>query len=333
MLLPEPFTQSRTLNLTPCTQKKLLRSRAFSISQRQLQLFLCNMFKNILEKSIQAMSNDNKIIRRTWITSFFHSLIAILLIVININNLLAKNYKNGLYIGKVAQYFVEEVGKNNFTAIIIAVTIALFLAYSIIYPIGQSAIIHYLHNKKETMKQSLRRARSDFFPMFEFGFIAVVLSPIVWILVAFKLLILDGYRTGSTIMLLIIRFILINILNNLKAYTRYLITIEKKQLYEALKGSFTMALRNRKNTFRYMRVQTILLINFSFNLLVILGIPFLIIYGAISRDIIQYDIVKILVYISFLVMVLLGSYISAIIRAFFAYYRYEIYNITKKHGK
>lgn len=291
------------------------------------------MFKNILENSIRAMNNDNKIIRLTRITSFFHSMIAILLILIDLNVLFAKNYENGLYVGKVAQYFIEEVSKNHFTAIIISITIFFFLAYSIIYPIGQAAIIHYLHNPKMTIKQALEKGRKDFFPMFEFGVIAVIFSPIVLIFIAFKVLIIEWSRTVASITWLSIRFLAMNIVNNLRAYTRYFVTIEGKPLYEAMKWSFSMALHNIKNTFKYIRVQTVLLINFSFNLVVILGIPFLIMYAAISRDIIQYTGIKVLVYTSFFIMVLLGSYVSAIIRAFFAYYRYEIFKITKKQMK
>jgi hypothetical protein len=95
------------------------------------------MFKDIVQKSIQTMANDNKIIRLTRVTSFFHSMIAVLLIIININSLLAKNYENGLYVGKVAQFFIQEISKNNFTTIMIIITAGFFLAYSIIYPIGQ----------------------------------------------------------------------------------------------------------------------------------------------------------------------------------------------------
>lgn len=150
-----------------------------------------SMFKNILQNSIKAMSNDNKIIRLTWITSFFHSMIAILLIIIDLNSLLAKNYENGLYVGKIAQYFIEEISRNHFITVIITITIFTFLAYSIIYPIGQSAIIHYLHNGKGTMQQALKKGRKDFFSMFEFGFISVILAPIVFLLIAFKLLIIE----------------------------------------------------------------------------------------------------------------------------------------------
>ncbi|MFA7717592.1 MAG: hypothetical protein WC875_02670 [Candidatus Absconditabacterales bacterium] len=289
------------------------------------------MFKNIVANSIKEMNNDRGIIRLTWITSFCHSLIAILLIIIDINSLIAKRYDNGLYIGKVAEYFVQEISRNNFLRITILITASVFLIYSIIYPIGQAAIIHYIHDKKRSMKLAIQKGKADFFPMFEFGCVAIVFSPIVYFLTAFKVLIVDNNRHIGMLIILVLWFTIMTVINSLRAYTRYMITIERMPLYEAMKKSFALAIANSKNTARYMRVQTILLINFSLNLLVVLGIPFLVIYGAIAMDIIQYSIIKILVFSIFFVMIIIGSYISAIIRAFFVYYRYKIYkNLTKK---
>jgi hypothetical protein len=67
---------------------------------------------------------------------------------LNLNSLIARQYENGLYVGKVAQFFVEEISKNHFVNIVIIITISLFVLYSIIYPLGQAAIIHYLHEKQ-----------------------------------------------------------------------------------------------------------------------------------------------------------------------------------------
>ncbi len=289
------------------------------------------MFKHIIQNSIKEMNADTKIIRRTWITSFFHSLIVVLFIIININSLFAKNYANGLYVGKVTQYFIEEIAKNHFLSYIVFITLVLFIAYSIIYPIGQGAIIHYLNDPKKNMKEALKKGKTDFFPMFEFSFISLITSPIVVIFLAFKLLIIDESTSTTTILCLWIWFLIINIFNSLKAYTRYFITLEKMPLYEALKSSCNIAIQEIKNTSKYMRIQTILLINFSINLVVIIGIPFGMIYLAIIADIMQYTGIRIVVYSIFAIMILAGSYISAIIRAFFAYYRHEIFKIVKQH--
>ncbi len=65
-----------------------------------------------------------------------------------------------------------------------------------------------------------------------------------------------------------------------------------------------------------------------------LAIPILLIYLAIVCNIIQYPGVKRSVYGLFFLGITLGSYASSIVRAFFAYFRQEIYdNLTKTKSK
>ncbi len=291
------------------------------------------MFKSIVANSIKEMNKDSNIIRLTRVTSFCHSMIVILLIIININSLLAKNYANGLYIGKVAAYFMQEIAKNNFITTIVIIAIIFFLIYSIIYPIGQGTIIHYIHDKKRNMRAALKKGIADFFPMFEAGFLSLIFHPAILLLIAFKILVIDGNITIPIVIGLAAWLTVLNIINTFKAYVRYIITIERLPLYESLKKSIEICRKQMSNSYRYMRVQTVLLINLSINLILIIGVPILIIYGAIALHIIQYPIIKIIVYITFFIMIIVSSYISAIIRAFFVYYWYEIYTkiIKKQH--
>ncbi|MEI6672974.1 MAG: hypothetical protein WCL02_06715 [bacterium] len=103
------------------------------------------------------MKNDRKIIRLTLATSFFHSLVASLLIILNINTLFARKYENGLYVGKVAEFFVNEINNNHVIRRVIGISIVLFLAYSLVYPIGQTAIIHYLNDKNKSIRKALKK--------------------------------------------------------------------------------------------------------------------------------------------------------------------------------
>jgi hypothetical protein len=154
-----------------------------------------NMFKSILKNSIADMKKDRKIIRLTLATSFFHSLIASLLILLNINTLFAKNYENGLYVGKVAEFFVQEINTHQVVSRVLGITIVVFLAYSIIYPIGQAAIIYYLNEKtpaKKSIQQALKKGRKDFFPMFEFGIASLILSPTVYRITVLKIMVSGG---------------------------------------------------------------------------------------------------------------------------------------------
>ena len=284
------------------------------------------MLKSILKNSIDYMKNDHKIIRLTLATSFFHSLIASLLIILNVNTLFARNYENGLYVGKVAEFFVQEINNNHVTSWVIGIAIILFIAYSLVYPIGQAAIIHYLNDKNKSIRKALQKGREDFFPMFEFGIISLILSPTVYRLTLLKIAV-SGWLHGSfTIFLLIFRFGAMSIVNCLKVYTRYIMTLEGKGLYDAILKSCDISLKNLKESFKYIRIQTILTINFSANLLIILLIPIILIYLAIVFNVIQYVGVKRSVYVLFFFGILFGSYASSMVRAFFAYFRQEIYD-------
>jgi hypothetical protein len=103
------------------------------------------------------MKGDRKIIRLTLATSFFHSLIASLLIILNVNTLFARNYENGLYVGKVAEFFVNEINNNHIISWVIGIAIVLFIAYSLVYPVGLTAIIHYLNDKDKSIRKSLKK--------------------------------------------------------------------------------------------------------------------------------------------------------------------------------
>ncbi len=106
------------------------------------------MHKDIIHRSIQHMSSDANIIRITFLTSFFHSLVVTLVLILNTNKLFVNNYENGLYIWKIAEFLIGEINKNHVVSRVIWITIVLFLLYSFVYPIGQAAVIHYLHWQK-----------------------------------------------------------------------------------------------------------------------------------------------------------------------------------------
>lgn len=288
------------------------------------------MLKSILKNSIDYMKNDRKIIRLTLATSFFHSLVASLLIILNINILFARKYENGLYVGKVAEFFVNEINNNHVISRVIGISIVLFLAYSLVYPIGQTAIIHYLNNKDKSIRKALKKWRENFFPMFEYGIVSLLISPTVYWLTLLKITVSWGLHGSFTIFLLILRFGVMSIVNALKVYTRYIMTLEGKWAYEAVIKSCDLSFRYIKESLKYSRIQTILIINFSLNLCIILLVPILLIYLAIVTNVMQYTGIKRTVYGLFFLSIIFGSYASSMVRAFFAYFRQEIYNNLPK---
>jgi len=277
------------------------------------------------------MKSDHKIIRLTLATSFFHSLIASLLIILNVNTLFARNYKNGLYVGKVAAFFVQEINRNNVLNRVIGIVIVLFIAYSIVYPIGQTAIIHYLHDKDKSIKKALKRGRENFFQMFEYGIVSLMLSPLVYRVTVLKVAVSGGLNNWFTIFVLLFYFVAMTIINGLKLYTRYIMTLEGKGAYDAVVQSYHISLKNFKENMKYLSIQTNLIIHFSFNLFLILLGPLILIYLAIVCNLMQYAGIKWAVYGIFFLGVLFGSYASSMIRAFCVYLWYEMYSKIPKN--
>jgi hypothetical protein len=166
--------------------------------------------------------------------------------------------------------------------------------------------------------------------MFEYGIISLILSPTVYWITLLKIAV-SGWMHGSfTIFLLLLRFGVMSMVNCLKIYTRYIMTLEGKWLYEAILKSCELSLKNIKESFKYIRIQTILIINFSLNIFIILLLPIILIYVAIVCNIIQYAWVKRTIYGLFFLSILFGAYASSMIRAFFAYFWQEIYNNVNK---
>jgi ABC-type Co2+ transport system permease subunit len=75
-----------------------------------------------------------------------------------------------------------------------------------------------------------------------------------------------------------------------------------------------------------------LLVNFSINVALLVGIPLLVIHIAILLDAISFWYVKGFVYLLFLLLILASTYISSFIRAFFAYYWYQAFMKTNSQS-
>ena len=280
--------------------------------------------KPIITNSIDQMASDPNIVRLTFLTTFFHSLIVTLLIILNANKFFVQYTEKGSALWKIPQFLIQEINHHHVVAIFVIATIVLFLLYSIVYPIGQAAMIHYLHYKR-WIRHSLRASLTYFYPMFEFWFLSALFSSIPFFLFAFKIFFLDGSRSIWLFSIFLFWSIFMSIVNTLKVYTRYFIVLHKLPLYEALKKSILLVSSSFKATSRYMKMQTWLLFSFSLNLVLIIGLPLFVIHLAILYNAISLWYVKIFVYLLFLLLVVWAAYMSSFIRAFFAYYWYAAF--------
>lgn len=287
------------------------------------------MFRQILKDSILLITHDLKLIRLSFITTFSHSLIVMIMLIYYVNSILVYRFEKWFSTGEFVQTLVKWISENNITGIVIVVWIILAIWYSILYPMGQAGMIRYLKSEKKSISKSLAKGAGDFFTMFEFNALSLSFGAMTFIFTILRLTMLEVLDNVFIIILISIWFFCVLFAGLFWPYTRLAIVLEGMPVFEAIKRSVSLSLSNFGVTFRFVFLEAILLIRFFINVLVIIGIPFIILYLAILLNVVGSGLIDFLIYFTGIWLLLIATYINAIIDAFFATYRYKVYERIK----
>lgn len=74
--------------------------------------------------------------------------------------------------GEALSFILNRFAENNIIPILIITIIVLGIGYFLIEPIGQSSLIYYIKDKKQSVGSALGKGINAFFPMFEYGALA-----------------------------------------------------------------------------------------------------------------------------------------------------------------
>ncbi|MCF7834481.1 hypothetical protein K9M48_00300 [Candidatus Gracilibacteria bacterium] len=292
------------------------------------------MFRQILRESINKITEDTKLIRLSFLVTFCHCISIVYLMVWNINNLLTYRYDKSISTGKALEYIINRSQDNNMTLWVIIFVSFVFLGYFLLYPVGESSLIHYLNDGIKKTGKALGKGINDFFVMFEFEALATTFSFFMYIITILRLFMLNILDNTFVIILVIIRGAAVLFATILRSYARFAIVIEGHQVFGAIKRSVYLTFLNFGTTIKFVFIQIFLTIRFLINAIVIMGVPFLIVYIAIWLNVIESKIVGYIIAISVIAMLILMAYINAIIEAFFVTYRYKVYkSITEEIKK
>lgn len=268
---------------------------------------------------------DIKLVRLAFITSFCHSLIVLFLLLYNLNNMAAARFEKWVALGEILEFIVTTWIKFNIVPLLIVIIIGLLIGYSLLYPIGQAALIHYLRDQKFSIRDALSKWTTTFFSMFEFSALAGTFSMSTFVFIIIRLFMLDIIDSVLVRIVFGIWGISILIVAILWPYTRYIIVIEKMGMYDAIKRSAFYAIRNLWQTTKFVMIELFLLIRFLINILIVIGIPFALMYIANWLNIIDSSTVGTIIIVISIGLLLWTAYINGIIEAFFATYRYKVY--------
>jgi hypothetical protein len=287
------------------------------------------MSQSLIQESLERVSQDTKLVRLSFIMSFFHSLVVIGTFILSINNVLVSRFEQWLATSDALAFFLETGAENNLVTILIIAIIIFAIWYGIVYPIGQAALIRYLHDGKKSIRQAMGKGTNWFFPMFEFIALSGTFSFVNFILLNIRLYMLDIWSSGIVMVLVIILGLCVFATGLMWPYTKLIIILEDRPVFDAIKHSTSLAIQNFFSTAKFVLLEGVLVLRFLLNTIVIIGIPSLIIYAAAERNWLQYAGVKYFVIILVVLLALATVYINALIEAFFTTYWYTIYKRMK----
>ncbi len=292
------------------------------------------MFKKILRESITKITEDTRLIRLSFLVTFCHFVSVIYLVVWNLNNLLTYKYEKWIPLWTALEYILNRSQNNHMTLILVILIIVILIWYSLIYPIGEAAMIHYLDGEWQKIWRVIWKWVNDFFVMFEFDAMLFSFGFFTFIITTLRMFMLNIIDNVFIISLIIIWWIAVFIATILWSYAKFAIVLEWQNVFGAIKRSSSLTIMNFGKTIKFVVIQLFLLIRFLLNAIVIMGIPFLIVYVAIWLNVIESKIVWYVIAITVIVLLFLMAYINAIIEAFFMTYRYKVYkNITEEEVK
>jgi len=283
------------------------------------------MFKNIIKDSVLQLMSDIKLIRISVIESFSHTLINIWLFLYYLNTFLQEKFEKWLAIWKTASTVVSRVKDNNLIGIIIIVLVVIVFWHLLIHPIWQAGVVHYLNDEKKSISRALWKWTWNFFVITELNWLLFSFWLSTFMFSVIRMFILDIYDNIFVIILLSIWFFCVFFVSIFWPYTKYAIVLEKLPLFEAMKRSVSLAFSNFWITFKFSMIEFSLVIRFLLNIIIVLWIPFLIVYIALSLNILDNQIVKYVIWIASVSLLFLVIYINWIIEAFFSTYRFKIY--------
>lgn len=289
------------------------------------------MFKKILQSSAQILIQRPKIIRLSFLTLLCFSIVRLYYIIYYFNNLLLWKYESGVQVSDALMYLISTLKEHHALLTIIIALIVVIVGYLWLYPIGQASVIRALHEPEKSNFSAFSKGLWRFFPMLEYGGLSIPFGLFTFCTVVLRLYLVDVLGNVVVNILIGIRGIMVLFASIFRSYTKVIIALEGKQVFDAIKKSTKIAFLNLGLSFKLMLVELLLLLRFLVTWALIVGIPLGLVYIAVWANILDNRFVEGVIWVIAGALLVVLAYINCIVETFFLTYWYQAYRaITEK---
>lgn len=282
------------------------------------------MFRQILSDSVTVLFQNPKLIRLSFLTLVFYSIVRIYFIVYYFNTFLLYKYESWVQLSDAFIYVLDKLNNQWILRAVIWVIIVL-IWYLWFHPIGEASVVSALDNPQQSAFKSFVRGSGKFFPMLEYSWLSIPFWVFTFCTVMLRLYLMDIFDNIFITIIVGIRWFLVLFASVCWSYARIIIALEGCQVFDAIKKSTSLAMNNLGLSVKLMFVEILLMLRFIVIGLLIVGIPVLLIYIAVWLDVIQNSFVETTIRVVAASLLLVIAYLNCIVEAFFLTYWYQAY--------
>ena len=282
------------------------------------------MFRQILSDSVTVLFQNPKLIRLSFLTLVFYSIVRIYFIVYYFNTFLLYKYESWVQLSDAFIYVLDKLNNQWILRAVIWV-IVILIWYLWFHPIGEASVVSALDNPQQSAFRSFVRGSGKFFPMLEYSWLSIPFWVFTFCTVMLRLYLMDIFDNIFITIIVGIRWFLVLFASVCWSYARIIIALEGCQVFDAIKKSTSLAMNNLGLSVKLMFVELLLMLRFIVIGLLIVGIPVLLIYIAVWLDVIQNSFVETTIRVVAASLLLVIAYLNCIVEAFFLTYWYEAY--------
>ena len=282
------------------------------------------MFRQILSDSVTVLFQNPKLIRLSFLTLVFYSIVRIYFIVYYFNTFLLYKYESWVQLSDAFIYVLDKLNNQWILRAVIWVIIVL-IWYLWFHPIGEASVVSALDNPQQSAFRSFVRGSGKFFPMLEYSWLSIPFWVFTFCTVMLRLYLMDIFDNIFITIIVGIRWFLVLFASVCWSYARIIIALEGCQVFDAIKKSTSLAMNNLGLSVKLMFVELLLMLRFIVIGLLIVGIPVLLIYIAVWLDVIQNSFVETTIRVVAASLLLVIAYLNCIVEAFFLTYWYQAY--------
>ena len=282
------------------------------------------MFRQILSDSVTVLFQNPKLIRLSFLTLVFYSIVRIYFIVYYFNTFLLYKYESWVQLSDAFIYVLDKLNNQWILRAVIWVIIVL-IWYLWFHPIGEASVVSALDNPQQSAFRSFVRGSGKFFPMLEYSWLSIPFWVFTFCTVMLRLYLMDIFDNIFITIIVGIRWFLVLFASVCWSYARIIIALEGCQVFDAIKKSTSLAINNLGLSVKLMFVELLLMLRFIVIGLLIVGIPVLLIYIAVWLDVIQNSFVETTIRVVAASLLLVIAYLNCIVEAFFLTYWYQAY--------